>query len=132
MAKKSTRDPEKEKYWREILARWKASGLSQAAFCRLEGLNENSFSSWKSIIADRDLELKREKAALRKAERETDLKPETPSFVPLILAGADRPPSKQQNAVVEIRLPGAAVLVYQGVDAETLRTVMLAYRECWY
>lgn len=43
--KESTRDPEKEKYWREILARWKGSRLSQAAFYRLKVLNENSFSS---------------------------------------------------------------------------------------
>lgn len=70
MANKNTRDPEKERYWRVKLTRQKASGLSQAEFCRREEVNENSFSSWKVIIAKRDSEEKREKSSLRKAERE--------------------------------------------------------------
>jgi hypothetical protein len=52
----SSRDPEKEEYWREKLRNWRSSGLSQADFCRKEGLNQNSFSSWKKIIAKRDIE----------------------------------------------------------------------------
>jgi hypothetical protein len=50
------RDPEKESFWRGVFADHQKSGLSQAGFCRREGLNPQSFSSWKSVIAGRDLE----------------------------------------------------------------------------
>src|ERR1019366_9951031 len=33
--------------WRERLAAWAASGQTQAAFCRAQGLNQNALSSWK-------------------------------------------------------------------------------------
>ena len=34
------RDPGREPYWRQVLARWRRSGLSVRAFCRGEGVNE--------------------------------------------------------------------------------------------
>lgn len=136
MPRKISRDLAKEKFWRATLGRQKDTGLSQAEFCRRENLSENSFSTWKTIIAERDLEVKnkKEKSALRRAARQADMHPkaDTPSFVPLVLAGAERTTMKQQGALVEIRLPGAAVLVFPGADAETLRNVMLAFRECWF
>jgi hypothetical protein len=33
--------------WREILAEWSGSGLSQAAFCRQRGFSSITFSGWK-------------------------------------------------------------------------------------
>lgn len=51
-----TRDKEKEKIWRATIKRWQSSGKSQAQFCRDEGLNENTFSSWKKVILERDAE----------------------------------------------------------------------------
>lgn len=52
----SKRDAEKEAYWRKVLMQWSHSGLSQAEFCRQQGLNANTFSSWKTIIQERDAE----------------------------------------------------------------------------
>lgn len=52
----SLRDAEKEAYWRKVLIEWRHSGLSQAAFCRSRVLNTNTFSSWKTIIRERDTE----------------------------------------------------------------------------
>jgi hypothetical protein len=43
-----------ERRWRRHLAAWKASGLSQAAYCRREGLVANDFSRWKRELARRD------------------------------------------------------------------------------
>jgi hypothetical protein len=50
------RDLEKERYWRNQIASWRISGLSQTAFCRQENLNFHTFSSWTYIIRDRDEE----------------------------------------------------------------------------
>jgi hypothetical protein len=42
-----TRDPVKEKYWREQIARWQKSGLSVRAFCAEHGVVETSFYAWR-------------------------------------------------------------------------------------
>jgi hypothetical protein len=39
--------------WREVLARFDASGLSAAAFCRENALAESSFFSWRRRLAAR-------------------------------------------------------------------------------
>jgi hypothetical protein len=42
---------EREKKWRAHLAAWQRSGLSQAAYCRREGLTPSEFSWWKCRLA---------------------------------------------------------------------------------
>ncbi len=56
MATKSTnRDFNKEQRWLEHLRQWQKSGLSQADFCRQEGLRENQFCYWRSALKKRGL-----------------------------------------------------------------------------
>ncbi len=43
-------DPEKEKYWRSILAKFEATELSGAKFCQKEGLRYCIFSDWRQKI----------------------------------------------------------------------------------
>ena len=45
---------ERERMWREHLAAWKTSGLSQAAYCRQHGLMQSDFSWWKRETVRRD------------------------------------------------------------------------------
>jgi len=40
----------KTEQWKQILQRWQRSGLTQAAFCRQEHLNPNTFTWWKMAI----------------------------------------------------------------------------------
>ncbi len=42
--------------WRGILDRFAASGQSQAAFCRREGISKGSLSRWKQQIGEGDAE----------------------------------------------------------------------------
>ncbi len=56
MKKTSRQDNAKELYWRTLVARFAESGLTQAAFCKQEGLHAGSFSSWKRAIAAREAE----------------------------------------------------------------------------
>ena len=57
MAAKSraSRDPAKERYWREKVKQWRESGMSQAQFCREQSLNTSTFATWRKIIRHRDL-----------------------------------------------------------------------------
>ncbi len=47
MAKFSKSKVEKAKYWRWMVEKWRASGLSQAEFCRQENCDERQLSFWK-------------------------------------------------------------------------------------
>ena len=40
-------DPEKQRYWEEVVRRWKESGLSVRGVCRTEGLREAAFFFWR-------------------------------------------------------------------------------------
>lgn len=63
------RDLEKEKLWREIIARWRDSGLSKSQFCYRENLKLNTFCNWISVIAERDTEQLREAGSKRRAKQ---------------------------------------------------------------
>ena len=50
MAKFSKSKVEKARYWRWMVEKWQASGLSQAEFCRQERCDERQLSFWKRKI----------------------------------------------------------------------------------
>lgn len=50
------RDPAKEQYWRDMISKWNASGLSKTAFCNAEGVKVALFCSWETVIRRRDIE----------------------------------------------------------------------------
>jgi hypothetical protein len=52
------RDPEREAFWRSVVLRQVASGLSVRAFCRQQGLAESAFHAWRRTIAERDCKQK--------------------------------------------------------------------------
>jgi|AGTN01.3.fsa_nt_gi hypothetical protein len=131
---KGNRDLEKEKFWRSTIADQQKSAQSQAEYCRLHGLNENSFSWWKRELPAREQQDRRERAQARKLAKQQAAAPvpvEAPSFVPLVLAGTENG-SSEENGLLEIRFPGAAVLVHPGADVKAIRSVILAFRECWF
>jgi hypothetical protein len=40
-------DKKKEQYWQEHITGWRASGLSQADYCRRHGISKSTFWLWK-------------------------------------------------------------------------------------
>ena len=50
----ATWDLGREPYWRQILARWRRSGLSVRAFCRAEGVDEPQFYRWRRKLGHAD------------------------------------------------------------------------------
>ena len=47
-------DRPKEKFWRNVLGQFAASGQSVRAFCAARQLSEPSFYSWRRTLAERD------------------------------------------------------------------------------
>jgi hypothetical protein len=41
---------DRERYWRRVLADWRGSGLSRAAYCRQRGISYATLNFWKSRI----------------------------------------------------------------------------------
>jgi transposase-like protein len=54
MRKRSRRcDPQKQRYWEEVVRRWKESGRSVREYCRAEGLRESAFFFWRRELSRR-------------------------------------------------------------------------------
>ena len=102
------RDPEKEQFWRRMVARQRQSAETIRAFCEREGVSQPSFYQWRRELARRDrAELARRGAA---------------TFVPVQVV--------PEAALIEIALPGDVVVrVRAGADAATLRQVLAALVE---
>ena len=94
---------ERERQWRGQLATWQRSGLSQAAYCRQQGLTQADFSWWKGEIGRRDRS-----------------KTTTPAFVPVRVSAPQAVPY-----VFEAALIGGRVLRFDArIDPATLNAVV--------
>jgi transposase-like protein len=102
VTRKRRRDPQREQFWREILAAWQESGQSIRAFCADRGVSEASFFAWRRTLRQRD----------RQAP------PAPPKFVPLHLLA---------DAVLEVVLPsGVVIRVPPGADALLVAALVAA------
>ena len=50
------RDPQKERFWQQVIRRWRRSGLSARAFCLENGLSQANLYAWQRTLAQRDAE----------------------------------------------------------------------------
>lgn len=129
----SRRDLAKEQYWRELVAKHRASDLSVREFCANAGVAENSFYAWRRELALRDaeaangaVECEQEQEKLETARQQPKRKPSArasnaAAFVPVTLSNL---PSA---SAVEIALPsGVTLRVAAGCDEATLHTVLSA------
>jgi transposase len=99
----ATLDLGRESYWRQVLARWRRSGLSVRAFCRAEGVNEPQFYWWR-----------------RKLDQ---AEPKEPAFVPVhvVTEQAGEPASRTIDVVLT---NGRCLRVGPGFDHHTLVTLV--------
>lgn len=109
---------QREAYWRDVVRRWKASGLSYGNYCRGRKFTAAALHYWIKEIQRRD--------ASRIRPGPTPMpKPavSTPaSFVPVRVVGASQPAPEP----IEIMVGGLAVRVRPGFDPEALREVVRA------
>jgi len=107
------RDPGKERFWRRVLARFRASRLNIREFCRREVLPEPNFYAWRAELARRD---RRRNPIRRLASSAGSVRP---SFLPVRIV--PQPQSAVPESAIEIVLPGGRVLrVRPGFDPITL------------
>jgi hypothetical protein len=112
-----TFDPQRDRFWREVFARYRASGLSVRAFCVQAGLSEPSFYAWRRTLAQRDDaprvnpstgdDTLADVAKIGRAGRGKRPGAQPPDFVPLKLSGEVRSPALSGMA---IELRGGRVL----------------------
>jgi hypothetical protein len=140
MKKRNRRcDPEKQRYWEEVLGRWKESGQSVRDFCRAEGLRESAFYFWRRELARRSQpriaanpahKACRASSAARSSKPSPRPRQAAPAFLPVRVVTSDRTAAAQG---VEIVLEqGRTVRVQTGFDRHTLAEVLavLEARSC--
>jgi transposase-like protein len=99
------RDPKLERRWRDLIARWKRSGISVSDFCIDQGVSESSFYAWKRELAARD-------------QAVTPTTTPMPTFVPVRVAS---------TAAIEIVLTsGVVVRVPVGADLLSVAQLVAA------
>ena len=107
MSRKYRRDPQREQFWRDAVAAWKASGQSIRDFCARRSLPETSFYSWRRTLSQRD-------------RQQRSATPRAPTLVPWRVV---------PDAVLEVVLPtGLVVRVPLGVEASAVATLIAALR----
>jgi hypothetical protein len=47
MPRTARRAPKPEPFWRDLIARWRTSGQTVAAFCAAHGVRPTSFYAWR-------------------------------------------------------------------------------------
>ena len=100
------RDPQRERFWRETMGDWQASGQTVRDYCRRHRLTETSFHYWRRELRARDA-----KPVSRSA---------VPTFVPVTVLPA---------AVIEVRCPSGHVVILSNADLGTLRQLFAALAE---
>jgi len=125
-------DPQKQRYWEDVVRRWRNGGQTVRAFCLAEGLHESAFYFWRRELAQR------KKPAVKKGGAVS--KKPGPSFLPVRVVApheniASKVASKGEAACggVEIVLAqGRVVRVAPGFDRQTLTDVLslLEARPC--
>jgi hypothetical protein len=100
MACPEWRDRGKERFWRQVVRRWRRSGLGVRAFCAAESLSEPSFYSWRRELARRQEEGSANVAPrfvpvhvrtdVDVAATATDVAPASPPAIDVVLANGRR------------------------------------------
>jgi transposase len=97
---RAARGGSKEPYWRQVLARWRASGLSVRAYCEARDISVPSFYRWRRELQRRD--------------------PDRPQFLPVRVV-AEPVASDGDGGAIEVVLTGGRCLrVRPGFDRATL------------
>lgn len=95
------RDPECERFWREVLERHGSSGLSVREFCRRDGRAEASFFAWRRTIRQRDT-----------AQQSSD----GPAFVPAVVTSTS---SGDTSIILEL-VSGSVLKLPESISAGRL------------
>lgn len=102
----------RERFWREVLDHFSASGLSIRAFCRREGLAESAFYAWR-----RELRLRDDKSGMGGTipTRGQEVTIGTPAaFVPAVIAATSLPSASSACDEATFAAPSIALEIIGG------------------
>jgi hypothetical protein len=112
MPKGKPRDAQKERFWRQVIRRWRKSGLTAGAFCLENRLSQARLYAWQRTLAQRDAQ------AVAFAQ------------VQVLADESSNPFSAPVAAVFELVLANRRVLrIGTGFDAATLRRLLPVLEE---
>lgn len=118
----NVRSAERERYWRGVIKKQRASGLSVAEFCRRNDVADGLFYRWRRRLAELDAQQDSGPKAVdrrNEADREAAAR-----FVPIEL-----PPPPVPAGFEIIRANGLRVLVPAEFEGEALRELLRAIEE---
>jgi transposase-like protein len=127
-------DPQRQKYWEEVLRQWCEGGQTARAFCHAQNLPESAFYFWRRKLGQRGRHAHKRmpaalSGALAQANRTTPHGP-PPAFLPVHVV---EPSGAESARGVEILVTqGRTVRVPPGFDRQTLVDVLavLEARPC--
>jgi hypothetical protein len=99
---------DRQRYWREVIGRQRASGQSIIGFCSKEGLAPASFHAWKRRLG--------------RSHRETGRRSAKEALVPVQIVSGPT----DDSGKLEVEWPGGVVLRIQGCDTQTIGAVVAA------
>jgi hypothetical protein len=106
---KRGRDPAREAFWRDALARQAASGLSAREFCQREVLRESAFYFWRRTLREREAQIGRTVSA-RPAAGTDSRQAKQPAFVPAIVNRRVVDGETPRETAITIQLAGGRLL----------------------
>jgi hypothetical protein len=120
VARPEWRDRGKERFWRQVVRRWRRSGLGVREYCVGESLSEANFYAWRRELARRDQETTVDAAGFVPIQVRPDVV--ATASVPDVAAAAP--------AAIDVLLTNGRVLrVPSGFDAALLRQLLAVAEE---
>ena len=128
-------DPQKQRYWEEVVRRWREAGQSVRAFCGAEGLRESAFYFWRRELVRHGQRSPRRAPATANGSRtrarsaipalRSPRRGPVPSFLPVHVVGpASGGPGPAEAAVEIVLTQGRTIRVRAGFDRQTLVDVL--------
>ncbi len=120
---------ERERFWRGLIGKQRASGLSIGRFCEQARVAPNSFFVWKRRLQATGADVDATSALADRATKSTRRRPRSrktaTSLIPVRLV-ADRVPGQASGAAaIEVAWPSGVVLrIPLGCDGGTLRDLV--------
>lgn len=120
LKKKASKD---EGYWRQMLAKFKRSGIGKQEFCASEGIKPAAFSWWRAEIGRRDI-----------AKISAVASPTAASSKVFVEVGIPKPPApasaeRREKPIAEIDLHRGTVRLFENVTADSLSALFIALKE---
>ena len=137
------RCPVKERFWRDMLARFDAEDGNARDFCKRHRLAESAFYFWRRELSQRDAQDaaaspkpsrpvaaddavdNQDRGAMPRSQSAADGEPASPLFREVVIRPATPRDSGASGAPIDLRLRGGHVLrIRPGFDEDTLRQLL--------